>query len=139
MLRERAAENAALVEKAYGGADEDEEDEDEDVWTGVSHANQFEDEEHLATVTVVEHFDHPDSLIHGPPKPTFDPSLLRRIPTPKPKPKLTSAPAPPAKSKPNKVRYQTVKARKAERSKQRARRVEKAERAQSRRKRQRRC
>ena len=66
MLKERAAENAALVEKAYGGG---EDDPDEEVWTGISpdthETEQFEDEEHLTTVTVVEDFD-PDTLIHGP-------------------------------------------------------------------------
>jgi ribosomal RNA-processing protein 17 len=70
LLRERAVENAALVEKAYANHDHHSDDGDDgEVWMGISlntrEPKQFEDEEHLATVTVVEDFD-PDTLIHGP-------------------------------------------------------------------------
>ena len=153
MLREQALQNAALVEQAYGaifGAFNflfssalhtdwlagDPEDEEE--WTGIRNSTQndqardeeYEDEEVLATVTVVEDFD-PDSIIHGPPKTEAPTSsfLLRSEP---------KSSQPPPQSKPleratnrkkprEKIRYETKNARKREQTKQRARRTEKAE------------
>jgi ribosomal RNA-processing protein 17 len=151
MLRERAIENAAEVEKAYGAilgerniltiwhakqeptpvnADADEE------WTGISLSSEakgkqkeeeYQDEEVLATVTVVEDFD-PDTFIHGPP------------PTPRENHPAEPTPAktPPAKvsrdkvasrkpSKGKKVKYETKAERMVQQTKQRARRTEKAE------------
>ncbi|KAJ7178422.1 nucleolar protein 12-domain-containing protein [Mycena crocata] len=132
-LRERAIENAAQVEKAYGAVDDADEDEGED-WVGISGTagkgkgkqmeEEYEDEDMLATVTVVEDFD-PDTFIHGP-----------RLKT-TPAPSTSSAPQilavkanaerPKKKPRPKKIRYETKDARKVERTKQRARRTEKAE------------
>ncbi|KAJ7680435.1 nucleolar protein 12-domain-containing protein [Mycena polygramma] len=133
-LREKAITNAAQVEKAYGAVDDD--DEGDDEWIGISGAarkgkgkqmeEEYEDEDMLATVTVVEDFD-PDAFIHGP-------RLVKSDPTPAPStsaPNRTAAKAsserPKKKSKPKKVRYETKDDRKVERTKQRARRTEKAE------------
>ncbi|OBZ67240.1 Ribosomal RNA-processing protein 17 [Grifola frondosa] len=77
LLAQRAAQNAAETERAYGGLVDDREYDDE--WSGLSRScssqkgkgreiemeEEYEDEEQLATVTVVEDFD-PDALIHGP-------------------------------------------------------------------------
>jgi ribosomal RNA-processing protein 17 len=113
-------QNAALVEKAFGGYDHD----NDDDWGGISEsqhnsdhvADRFEDEEHLATVTVVEDFD-PDTLIHGPLKPN-----------PKPVPEYSHKHRRRDSSKSTgNIRYQTNAARKADRVMQRARRNEKAE------------
>lgn len=77
---------------------------------------EYEGEEQLATVTVVQDFDL-STLLHGP-APTRDKGR-EEVVTPKLKPR----------PKPKKVRYETKAARLAERRKQRARRTEKAERA----------
>ncbi|KAK7005608.1 nucleolar protein 12-domain-containing protein [Favolaschia claudopus] len=133
-LRERAIENAAQVEQAYG-ATVDDLNEDEE-WTGISAAvgkgkgkqmeEEYEDEDMLATVTVVEDFD-PDTLIHGPPavpksEPKIPSSSVEPTVTPKEKAERSTK-----KNKPKKIRYETKDARKAQRTKQRARRTEKAE------------
>ncbi|KAL1745683.1 nucleolar protein 12-domain-containing protein [Schizophyllum fasciatum] len=134
ILREQAAENAANVEAAYGALINGE-DSDELPALGPSgrakgkQREEFEDEETLATVTVVEDFD-PDTLIHGAPDET------RERPSPGPS-STSNAPAkvkPPAKkitlkkaSKPKKIKYETNAARKAQTAKQRARHTEKAE------------
>ncbi|KAK0461191.1 nucleolar protein 12-domain-containing protein [Desarmillaria tabescens] len=131
MLRERAAENAAQVESAYGAIigpyiNENEEEE----WHGIAELSdkqkgkqkeqEYEDERHLATVAVVEDFD-PDTLIHGPPKPA--PSVPSELP-----PTTVPRTKPLSKSKvKSKVRYQTKGARRVEQTKQHARRREKAE------------
>ncbi|CAK5281585.1 unnamed protein product [Mycena citricolor] len=139
-LRQRAIDNAAEVEKAYAG--DQEEDEDDDQWAGISEnlvdkgkgklmEEEYEGEDTLATVTVVEDFD-PDTIIHGPrtdaepvavppeyPRSKPEKAPNRTNPTPKLKPKIKS----------QKIRYETKDARKRERTKQRARRTEKAERA----------
>ncbi|KAF9465022.1 hypothetical protein BDZ94DRAFT_1160885 [Collybia nuda] len=131
MLRERAKENAEEVEMAYGALIAN----DDGVWSGISGTpdekgkqkeEEYEDEELLATVTVVEDFD-PDSFIHGPPLKT-NPASHQFLPV------ETKAAATPRdtmlkkkKSKPKKIRYETKDARKTERTKQRARRTEKAE------------
>ncbi|TFK44806.1 nucleolar protein 12-domain-containing protein [Crucibulum laeve] len=133
MLREQALENAAQVEQAYGALADDGD------WKGIhdpeeqgaERDEEYEDEEMLATVTVVEDFD-PDTFIHGPtpsaeeearknrPSSTSDSKLTA------PKPKTTASTI---KKKPRdkKIRYQTKDDRKVERSKQYARRTEKAE------------
>ncbi|KAA1476789.1 hypothetical protein DENSPDRAFT_530278 [Dentipellis sp. KUC8613] len=145
MLAEQAKENAAKVEEAYGGlvaGASDEEDDDE--WTGFSagekgkgRADEYEDEEQVATVTVVEDFD-PDTLIHGDAPARPDPAEGDDELKPKAyQGRSRSADAKEsgearvrkAKVKPKKIKYQTAAARKAETSKQRARRTEKAERA----------
>ncbi|KAF5322412.1 hypothetical protein D9619_001873 [Psilocybe cf. subviscida] len=136
MLREKAKENAAQVEQAYGAVIEN----DDESWDGIkdddnARDDEYEDEEQLATVTVVEDFD-PDTIIHGPEKP--EPSTA-------PRPGFSTAKATPPpelppssrriakKSQPKvrekKIRYETKDARKREQTKQRARRTEKAERA----------
>ncbi|KAF9012425.1 nucleolar protein 12-domain-containing protein [Cyathus striatus] len=106
-LRERAKENAAIVEKAYGALSDD----DDDEWPGIDidketqeRDEEYENEEIVATVTVVEDFD-PESLTHGP------------IPRQNSSKKAQGE----ENTLPNKD------ARKADRQKQRARRTEKAE------------
>jgi ribosomal RNA-processing protein 17 len=149
MLRERAIENAAEVEKAYGAVvgwwsfnlnfnlqpfNQIMTDNDDDDWAGLSakeneRDEEYEDEEMLATVTVVEDFD-PDTIIHGPPKPDHPPIAQpdRLEPKPKPSRQLQSNTGSSAKkSRQRKIPYETSDARKRERTKQRARRTEKAE------------
>ncbi|KAJ7217944.1 nucleolar protein 12-domain-containing protein [Mycena pura] len=130
-LRERAIENAAQVEKAYGAID-GEDSEDEEKWEGISVSKgkgkqmeeEYEDEDMLATVTVVEDFD-PNALIHGPsPDSNSTPPSFPTAPGPRQK---VSSERPKKKAKPKKVRYETKDARKLEQKKQRARRTEKAE------------
>jgi ribosomal RNA-processing protein 17 len=147
MLRERAKENAEEVEMAYGALLGElaryflrtltelgtTENSDDGVWAGISGTSddkgkqkeeEYEDEEILATVTVVEDFD-PDSFIHGPRIKT-DPTAYQPQPT---ESKSTKSPRDTLKkkSKSKKIRYETKDARKVERTKQRARRTEKAE------------
>ncbi|KAH7905198.1 nucleolar protein 12-domain-containing protein [Hygrophoropsis aurantiaca] len=143
MLAERAVQNAKEVEKAYGAIIDG--DDDETEWDGISNQGKdqeveeaFEDEEQLATVTVVEDFD-PSVLIHGPEKTrSLSPSTLASNTFTAAKPKgKEKAKGDPVKlknkvkknDKVKKIKYQTKAARLAERSKQRARRTEKAERA----------
>ena len=104
-------------------ADLEAEGSEDDAWTGIQPEEaEFEDEETLATVTVVEDFD-PDTIIHGPPKAAADPKQYA--------PAEPAAPPKPKSSKPKirerKVRYETKDARKREQVKQRKRRTEKAE------------
>ncbi|KAJ7446171.1 nucleolar protein 12-domain-containing protein [Mycena galericulata] len=127
-LRERAIENAAQVEKAYGAVDPDD---DEHEWIGISDAagkgkqmeEEYEDEDMLATVTVVEDFD-PDAFIHGPRLTSIPTPFTSSAPTVAAKP---TSERPKKKIRPKKIRYETKDARKVERTKQRARRTEKAE------------
>ncbi|KAF8806439.1 hypothetical protein BYT27DRAFT_7167731 [Phlegmacium glaucopus] len=131
MLREQAIENAAQVEKAYGALV----DSNEKEWTGIS-ANdnerdeEYEDEEMLATVTVIEDFD-PDTIIHGPSKlehPSIaTPDRLETKPSRQPQSNTGHRPPFKKKSRERKIPYETSDARKKERTKQRARRTEKAE------------
>ncbi|KAJ7072228.1 nucleolar protein 12-domain-containing protein [Mycena amicta] len=86
-LRQRAVENAAQVERAYGAADDSEDDEWEGISTKVAE-EEYEDEEMVATV-VVEDFDA-ETLIHGstetgtrPVQPSV--STIREPKTPNPK------------------------------------------------------
>ncbi|KIK40448.1 hypothetical protein CY34DRAFT_807186, partial [Suillus luteus UH-Slu-Lm8-n1] len=132
-LAERAAQNAAEVEKAYGATIDDSDDENEGLGSsGDLEVNgEYEGEEQLATVTVVEDFD-PAALLHGPPTPADRPDA----PSPKSKGKeraQNDSLKPKRKAKKNEktksIRYQTKAARLVERSKQQARRTEKAERA----------
>lgn len=104
---------------------------DED-WTGISSEakgkqkeDEYEDEEVLATVTVVEDFD-PDSIIHGPPPSTPHQSqpAEESTTTQVPRDLKVTAKKP---SKRKKVKYQTKAERRVEHEKQRARRTEKAE------------
>lgn len=109
---------------------------------------EYEDEEQLATVTVVEDFD-PDTIIHGPPRirssPGDDGPMEYSRPSTKGKsatvmPSLTTTERTKVRTKANlsvktklkmskKVKYQTKAERGLEKKKQRARRTEKAERA----------
>ena len=100
-------------------------------WTGISAKDnerdeEYEDEDILATVTVVEDFD-PDAIIHGPSKldhpPIGPPDRLE----PKPSSNTGHPPSLKKKSRKIKIPYETSDARKKERIKQRARRTEKAE------------
>ncbi|KAF9451953.1 hypothetical protein P691DRAFT_806051 [Macrolepiota fuliginosa MF-IS2] len=138
-LREQAAENAKKVESTYASIyGQNDEDQDEEEWTGIissprargkQREEEYEDEEVLAMVTVVEDFD-PDTILHGPPRgsPPAQPST--RQPGSSGELARNSTKEPPLKkSKPQKIRYQTQEARKTERLKQIARRTEKAERA----------
>ncbi|KAF8967841.1 nucleolar protein 12-domain-containing protein [Flammula alnicola] len=126
LLREQAIQNATQVEKAYGALIDD----DADEWDGVSPADdadnirddEYQDEEMLATVTVVEDFD-PDTIIHGPPKPD---ASTESYSTPSSQPPSSSKKSKP-KVKERKIRYETKDARMREQKKQRKRRSEKAE------------
>ena len=97
---------------------------------------EYEDEEQLAIVTVVEEF-NPDSLIHGSPTHPHDDKgdFVEATPNGKPQSASTSTrkdiktKIKTSSSKSKDVKYQTSAARKAERQKQRKRKLEKAERA----------
>lgn len=100
----------------------------DEEWTGISPSKgkqteeEYQDEEVLATVTVVEDFD-PDSIIHGPP-----PSTSHLIQSPATTPQVTRDRATSKKPlKTKKIKYETKAERNAEKTKQRARRTEKAE------------
>ena len=109
----------------------------EEQWNGIctkqsERDEEYEDEEMLATVTVVEDFD-PDTIIHGPPK-SDHPVIAwpdRLEPKPKssrqPQSNTSHRPLMAKKSRQKKIPYETSDARKKERTKQRARRTEKAE------------
>ncbi|KAI0035910.1 nucleolar protein 12-domain-containing protein [Vararia minispora EC-137] len=144
MLAEKARENVARIEKAYGGEVEGaflsisvyvEEEEWEGSGAGPSspprhHENEYSDEEQLATVTIVEDFD-PSTLLHGnrPDPASGDESHADVVPHPM-KPALTKTEKSNRKGgKAKKVKYETKAARTVEREKQRARKLEKAERA----------
>lgn len=119
-LRERAKENAALIEEAYGGAP------DEDEWAGIHTSDdgqhqedEYEGEEQLATVTVVEDFDLDSFKLHDK-KPTHDdgkglPPFSNHIAKKR------------GKTEEKKIRYQTHSARKQERLKQRVTWAERVE------------
>jgi len=164
-LQEQAAQNVKLVESAYRenvneGSDDDDSEEE---FTGFSSAEkgkakatqEYEDEEQLATVTVVEEFD-PDSLKHMPSsfrrsspglsdaegrndaqdRTSSDPrksrSKLNRAAEDRPTSSSvrhdnTASAKKKTKVKPKKIAYESKAARKATRVKQRARKAEKAE------------
>jgi len=155
MLAEQAVQNAREVEKAYGAQISDGDDVDWDRITNspsggkgkhraAEHENEYEDEEQLATVTVVEDFD-PEALLHGTSRhksPMYDsgkeedPSAansghspaayLSRKVSPEVKVKKVQAKT---STKAKTIKYQTNAARKVERSKQLRRKAEKAHRA----------
>jgi ribosomal RNA-processing protein 17 len=116
-------------------------DDETEQWSGIGgepvpegekeKAEEYEDEEHLATVTVVEDFD-PHTITHGPPRTAA--SHLVSPPSELPAPSMTKRKridiaGAKASTITKKIRYETKSARKAEKDKQRARRTEKAERA----------
>ncbi|KAF7321669.1 hypothetical protein MKEN_00688300 [Mycena kentingensis (nom. inval.)] len=119
-LRQRAIENAAAVEKAYGAQDDGE---DEEEWAGVPDKleEEYEDEELLATV-VVEDFDA-DTLVHGSAetRPPLQRDSVAPVTREREQKQIKKKP------KPKKIRYETKDARKAQRGKERKRRTEKAE------------
>lgn len=95
---------------------------------GKQRDDEYEDEEVLATVTVVEDFD-PDAIRHGSQKPPLIPLPPSQPSSSKNLTPQSEATPLPKKPKVQKIRYQTKEARKAERRKQFTRRTEKAERA----------
>lgn len=110
-------------------------DNDEEEWTGISSKDnerdeEYEDEEMLAIVTVVEDFD-PDMIIHGPSKldnlPIGTPDRLEIKSSRQPQSNTGHRPPLRKKLRERKIPYETSDARKKERTKQRARRTEKAE------------
>ncbi|KAI6046066.1 nucleolar protein 12-domain-containing protein [Pisolithus marmoratus] len=126
-LAERAARNAAEVEKACGAIVDEDDDDGESIHDASEIGEEYEGEEQLATVTVVEDFD-PAALLHeeqeqvpkpGPPTR----GLTLQPPSHTPKSDLNKS------KKRSKVKYQTKAERAAERAKQKARHTEKAERA----------
>ncbi|KAF9481540.1 hypothetical protein BDN70DRAFT_803314 [Pholiota conissans] len=143
-LREKALTNASEVEKAYGAIVDpsDDDDDDEPEWSGIGadavRDDEYENEETIATVTVVDDFD-PDTIIHGPAKTDFQPTASSSSSHPLPRAAdVDTLPAssrraqkakPKTKVRERKVRYETNDARKREQIKQRKRRTEKAERA----------
>ncbi|KAJ2928291.1 hypothetical protein H1R20_g8792, partial [Candolleomyces eurysporus] len=141
-LREQAQENAHKVEQAYAAAilgdavDDDAGDDDE--WHGVTPSSatekdaQYQGEEVVATVTVVEDFD-PSTLTTAGPVPAQGTSEEFTEPNSTSKPP-SSHEKPPSKLakrkvKEKKIYYETKQARKHQREKQRGRKLEKAERA----------
>jgi len=138
MLAERAARNATHVEAAYGGnpvdgTDTQGQDSEEDMIQ-----EEYENEEQVATVTVVEDFDM-DTLIHAePPSEHPNPGSssnrdhARRLECRSEKPKPTANTSGTSKKKATsakKFKYETKAARFAEKKKQQARKLEKAARA----------
>jgi len=140
MLAERAARNAAQVEAAYGGNPVDEggtpgPESGEDMIK-----EEYENEEQVATVTVVEDLDI-DALIHpeppsGRPNPgsslNQDQNEARRPEHPQGSKYTTNDTSGTPKKKAasvKKIKYETKAARLAEKKKQQARKFEKAARA----------
>ena len=137
MLAERATENAAQVEAAYGGEIVDELDAQGPDSEGDIIQEEYENEEHIATVTVVEDFDI-DALVHPEPSSGYpnpgsssnqdqDGRPERR--TAKPKATITSRTLKNKGTSAKKHKYGTKAARLAERKKQHTRKLEKAARA----------
>jgi len=137
MLAERAVKNAAEVEAAHGGQPVDEADTQGQDSGEDMIQEEYENEEQVATVTVVEEFDM-DTLIHAEPPsehpdsgspsnqnqarhPKHRAEKLKPITTPgTSKKKATSA---------KKIKYETKAGRLAEKKKQQTRKLEKAARA----------
>ena len=142
MLAERAAENAAQVEAAYGGKPVDEADTQGPDSEEDTIQEEYENEEQVATVTVVEDFDI-DTLIHAEPpseypNPGSSSSNQNRDQTIRPErhakksKSVTSSTSGTSKKRATpakKIKYETKAARLAERKKQRTRKLEKAARA----------
>lgn len=133
-LAERAARNAAQVEKACGAIADDDDDAGESVDDDASEiGEEYEGEEQLATVTVVEDFDPAALLFHEEqeqqPKCRLPArGLVSQSPSTVEGTQANSTAGNMSKKR-SKVKYQTKAERAAERAKQRARRTEKAERA----------
>jgi len=91
-------------------------------------ADEYQDDEQLATVTIVEDFD-PDELIHGPPNQADARTVPNHRPAPTtPKPIADrSKKVDKSKKRKGKIRYESRDARRLERAKQRAKRAKKAE------------
>jgi ribosomal RNA-processing protein 17 len=104
-------------------------DDSDEEWHGIGAPSkarrdeEYENEEILATVTVVEDFD-PDIMIQGPSHPESSAELSQKS---TPQRSKFSHPKPQSKSK--KIYYDTKHARQKERANQHARKLEKAERA----------
>ena len=140
MLAERATRNAAQVEAAYGGNNADGGDA-LGPDSGEDMIQEYENEEQVATVTVVEDLDI-DALIHpvppsGHPNPASSSNHDHdqgRHPEHAQGSKCTITNGPSAASKKKaapakKIKYETKAARLAEKKKQQARKFEKAARA----------
>ncbi|KIM69191.1 hypothetical protein SCLCIDRAFT_1208616 [Scleroderma citrinum Foug A] len=131
-LAERAARNAAEVETAYGAVIGHEEETGGNASDTDEIGEEYEGEEQLATVTVVEDFD-PASLLHGPLQNSrghssdlaSSPSASRV----KERIQHETVVIQRKSTKNRKPKYQTKATRAAERAKQKARHTAKAERA----------
>ncbi|KAL5523774.1 hypothetical protein ACEPAG_7947 [Sanghuangporus baumii] len=150
-LKEKAEENARLVESAWKQTVGDESGDDDTVEISADDkgkrkaTQEFEDEQQLATVTVVEEFD-PEILRHGSPGPKTTPlDSEGESSTGETRCRVRKGPAncnsltSPARNKTShekgkaKVPYETKSARKVASLKQRARKLEKASLAANRR------
>ena len=135
MLAERAAENAAQVEAVYGGNPVDEGEIPGPDYEEEAIQEEYENEEQVATVTVVEDFDI-DALIHAEP-PSERPNLgspsnrdqTKPLEHRKSKSTTTGDTSKKKVTSAKKIRYETKAARLAEKKKQRVRKLEKAARA----------
>ena len=142
MLAERAVQNAAQVEAAYGGNTAEEPDAQGPDSEENMNQEEYENEEQVATVTVVEDFDI-DTLIHAkPPSEHPDPGSSSnqdrdqaRSPEHRANKKpissstKTSGTSKARATSGKKIKYETKAARLAEKKKQHARKFEKAARA----------
>ncbi|KAI6157584.1 nucleolar protein 12-domain-containing protein [Pisolithus tinctorius] len=135
-LAERAARNVAEVEKACGAIVDEDDDDGNSIDNDASEiGEEYEGEEQLATVTVVEDFD-PAALLHEEQHPkSVTPLRISTSQSPaaveqtrKNQRQRNSAAKSKSKKRP-KVKYQTKAERAAERAKQKSRHTEKAERA----------
>ena len=166
MLAEKAAQNAEEVERAYGAivdgdgtsiltshlitqhivfSDESAvfSEQDKGKQRAAEVEDEYEDEEQLATVTIVEDFD-PHELLHGPQNVRVHQEVVAEDSDGPPistsarhtstrlgaqTPSSSKKPQSRVAKKPKEIKYQTQVARKIERAKQRRRSTEKAERA----------
>jgi len=137
MLAERAVKNAAQVEAAHGGQLVDEADTQGQDFEDDMIQEEYENEEQVATVTVVEDFDM-DALIHAePPSEHPNPgssSNQDRARRPehragKLKSATTSGTSKKKATSAKKIKYETKAARLTEKKKQQTRKLEKAVRA----------
>ena len=105
-------------------------DDSDEEWHGITSISreasdrEYENEEVLATVTVVEDFD-PDIMIHGPSHP-----IPRYELEPEPEPSSAKFSRSKPKTKTTKIYYENKHSRRKERMKQQARKSKKAEREQ---------
>jgi len=154
MLREQAVQNAAEVEQAYGAivckwpcfavgccavSNRCVDPENDEEWEGTSSPEkgkqkmteaEYEDEEILATVAVVEDFD-PDAILHGPNPPSTHAPPALKVSKPSTTPSkaklLTSTKSKLKPRKPSSIKYETKSERLAAKSKQRKKRSDRAE------------